>query len=244
MPWIHLDRTTQTSRAARGGLSGPGMTYPRSRAKLVLCMESGNCRTSSPPRARTSKRRAAPPSSCRRECSALKSEISSTPSTTASPSMTNCCSRFFSADSTIQGKRSVQLWPSKRQCRHPSLSRSTRNSSGICGTSPSPRTLHVGQGAPAPPQLHARGPSQGRTRGDFRRPSESRHKWCMSFWMSNGPGSRGFRSAAGLSNRTLVAFVQLEPAVLDGVPNASVELAALLLQFEQEVRADLRTHPA
>ena len=31
-----------------------------------------------------------------------------TPSTTASPSMTNCCSRFFSAALTIQGKRLVQ----------------------------------------------------------------------------------------------------------------------------------------
>jgi hypothetical protein len=37
---------------------------------------------------------------------ALKSEVPSTPSTTASPSMTNCLSRFFSADS-IHGKRLV-----------------------------------------------------------------------------------------------------------------------------------------
>jgi hypothetical protein len=40
---------------------------------------------------------------CFLECSALKSEMPSTPSTTASPSMTNCLYLYFSAASTIQG---------------------------------------------------------------------------------------------------------------------------------------------
>jgi hypothetical protein len=40
---------------------------------------------------------------CFRECSAPKSEIPSTPSTTASPSITKCLMWFFSADWTIQG---------------------------------------------------------------------------------------------------------------------------------------------
>jgi hypothetical protein len=42
-------------------------------------------------------------------CSALKSATPSTPSTTPSPSITNCRCRFFSAASTIHGYRSVQL---------------------------------------------------------------------------------------------------------------------------------------
>jgi hypothetical protein len=49
------------------------------------------------------------------------------------------------------------------QCRQPSLSTSTRKPSGMRGTSPSPAALQAGQGAPAPPQLQARGPSQGRS---------------------------------------------------------------------------------
>jgi hypothetical protein len=61
-----------------------------------------------------------------RECSALKSDTPSTPSTTASPSMTNCCSRFFSAASTIQGKRLVQSWPLRVISRTALPWRSTR----------------------------------------------------------------------------------------------------------------------
>ncbi|TWB62931.1 hypothetical protein FBZ94_103631 [Bradyrhizobium sacchari] len=49
------------------------------------------------------------------------------------------------------------------QCRQPSWSSSTRKPSGMRDVSPSAGTLQTGQGAPAPPQLQACGPSQGRS---------------------------------------------------------------------------------
>ena len=58
------------------------------------------------------RRRKSAPHAHLRQCSALKSEMSSTPSTTASPSMTNCFCRFFSAASAIQDS----AWSSRRHC--------------------------------------------------------------------------------------------------------------------------------
>lgn len=47
------------------------------------------------------------------------------------------------------------------QCRDPSLSKAILTPAGIRGAAPSSVLLQIGQGAPAPPQLHACGPSQG-----------------------------------------------------------------------------------
>ncbi|MCW2020162.1 hypothetical protein ACVILJ_001033 [Bradyrhizobium diazoefficiens] len=44
----------------------------------------------------------------------------------ASPSMMNCCSRFFSTASTIQGKRVVRSWPLRVNSRAVLPLRSTR----------------------------------------------------------------------------------------------------------------------
>ncbi|MET4520263.1 hypothetical protein ABIB81_009627, partial [Bradyrhizobium sp. I1.7.5] len=95
---------------------------------------------------------------------------------------------------------SVPLQPRRRlgpltsvegpQCRQPSLSTSTRKPSGMRGTSPSPAALQAGQGAPAPPQVQARGPSQGRS-GWFSQtqPRSSRAFHRASSRRRDGPGS-------------------------------------------------------
>jgi uncharacterized protein YdaT len=70
-------------------------------------IDSGRLRRSSPPIASTSKAQSWTSPVCWPECSALKSEMPSTPSTTASPSITKRFCRFFKAASTIHGKRLV-----------------------------------------------------------------------------------------------------------------------------------------
>jgi hypothetical protein len=58
---------------------------------------------------------------------ALKSEMPSTPSTTASPSMTNCVFRIFRAVSTIHGYRPAQSCPPLLNSRTRLPWRSTRS---------------------------------------------------------------------------------------------------------------------
>ena len=80
----------------------PSGRRAKSRARLVLRIDSGSARRSSPSAASRSNAYSYTSSSFRCECRALKSEMPSTPSTTASLSITNCVRRLFSADSTIQ----------------------------------------------------------------------------------------------------------------------------------------------
>lgn len=105
------NRSGPIAPVSNGLIKIPSGLPRRSRSRLVLRMESGKARISSPPIASTSNAQSCSSPLCLPECNALKSEMPSTPRMTASPSMMNCFVLFFSAASTIQGKRLAQSWP-------------------------------------------------------------------------------------------------------------------------------------